>query len=146
MGWLQLVGTGISALSQMSAGDDAAAAARADGALKAGQIRKLAVNTRSQARAALAASGVDVNSPSSKVIDSSIQNESEQDAMNAILSGGRAASVATTASRMNALGTATSFFSSDYGQSALSKASASIGRWKTASPGGVGAPGSSGSY
>lgn len=146
MGWLRLVGTGISALSQMSAGDDAAAAARADGALKAGQIRKLAVNTRSSARAALAASGVDVNSPSSKVIDSSIQSESEQDAMNAILSGGRAASVATTASRMNALGTGLSALNSDYGQSALSKVQASFGRWKTAGPGGVGAPGSGSGY
>ena len=64
MGWMQLIGAGISAISQVKAGDDAASAMRADAALKAAQIKKLSVRTQSEARAALAASGVDVNSPS----------------------------------------------------------------------------------
>lgn len=146
MGWMQLVGAGISALSQSKAGDQAASAARADAALKAGQIKKLSVRTQSEARAALAASGVDVNSPSAKVINSSIADESDVDALNTILSGGRAASVAKTAGKINALGTITGAIGSDYGQSALGQVGASIGRWKTASPGGVGTTGSAAGY
>ena len=61
--------------------------------------------------------------------------------MNSILSGGRAASVARTAAKINALGTVTGALGSDYGQSALGQVGASIGRWKTASPGGVGTTG-----
>lgn len=146
MGWLQLVGAGISAISQSQAGDDAASAARADAAIKAGQIKKLSVRTQGQARAAIAASGVDVNSPSAKAIDESIRGESDLDARYAILSGGRAASIAKTAGRINALGTVAGGLSSEYGQSALGKVGASIGRWKTAAPGGVGTTGSAGGY
>lgn len=138
MGWMQLVGAGVSALSQKDQGDEAAAAAKADAALKAAQIKKLSVRTQSEARATLAASGVDVNSPTAKIIDTGIASESDADAMNAIVSGSRAASAAKSAGRINALGTVVGAIGSDYGQSALGKVGASIGRWKTASPGGVG--------
>lgn len=134
MGWIALAATAVNAVQQIKEGNKEAAAARADAALKAGQIRKLAIRTQGEARSKLAGSGVDVNSPSAKVIDTSIRDESELDAMNAILSGGRAAATATTASRINALGSVTSALGSDYGQDTLG-----ISRWKTASPGGVGA-------
>lgn len=133
MGYLQLIGAGVSALSQMKAGDQAAAASRADAALQAGQIRKLAVRQQGEAKAAIAASGLDVNSPSAKIIDSTIQGDADKDAMAAIMSGGRAARVASSAGTTNAIGTAFGALGSPYGQSALT----SGGRWKQAS-GGVG--------
>jgi hypothetical protein len=134
MGWLSLVGAGFSAYQQIDEGYDAAKAARADAALKAGQIRKLAGKTQSTARSQLAASGVDVNSPSAHVVDATIRDESGADAMNQIISGGRAASVALSAARANATGTALSALGSDYGQSAIG-----VSKWKTAAPSGVGA-------
>jgi hypothetical protein len=130
-----MIGQGISALSEKQQGDDAADALRADAALKAAQIRKLAVRTRGEARAAIAASGLDVNSASAKIIDSTIAGESEQDVMNTIMSGARGADVAKTAGQTNALGTVVGALGSSYGQSAMT----SIGRWKTASGSGVGA-------
>lgn len=148
MGWMQIVGAGISAISQAKAGSDADSAMRADAALKAAQIKKLSVRTQGEARGALAGSGVDVNSPTAKVINSNIAGESDLDAMNTILSGGRAGSVAKTAGRINALGTVTGALGSDYGQSALGKVGQAFGRWKTAAPptGGVGTTGPAGGY
>lgn len=142
MGWLAMIGSGISALSQGNQGDETAAATRADAALKAAQIRKLAVRTQSEARAAEAASGVDVNSPTAKLIDENIASASTADEMNTILSGERAASAAYRASRVQALGTmlgATGGNSGGGGMSALGSIGQSFGRWKTAAPGGVGA-------
>lgn len=140
MGYLSMIGSGISALSQGNQGDESAAAIRADAALKAAQIRKLATRTRSAARAATAASGVDVNSPSAKVIDESIGSDATVDEMNAIMSGERQASAAYRAGKQQALGTflgAASGGSGGGGMSALGSIGQSFGKWKTAS--GVGA-------
>src|ERR1041385_530312 len=104
MGWLQMIGGGISALAQGNQADESAAAIRADAALKAAQIRKLAVRTQGEARAAEAGSGGDVNSPSAKVIDESIDSGATSDEMNTIMSGERAASAAYRAGKTAALG------------------------------------------
>lgn len=141
MGWLSMIGSGISALSQGNQADESAGAIRADAALKAAQIRKLAVRTQGEARAAEAGSGVDVNSPSAKLIDESIDSASTADEMNTILSGERQASAAYRAGKQQALGTflGAAGGNSGGGMSALGSIGQSLGRWKTASPGGVGA-------
>ena len=137
MGWMQLVGAGISALSQAEAGKQAQDAVNADAALKASSIRKLAVRQQGEAKAAIAASGVDVNSPTARIIGETIKSDSEQDVMNTILGARRAGSAAAQAGNINAVGTAFNALGSSYGQSALS----SLGNWKTApaATGGVGA-------
>lgn len=142
MGWLSMIGGGISALSQGNQGDESAAAIRADAALKAAQIRKLAVRTQSEARTAEAGAGVDVNSPTAKVIDESIDSASTADEMNTILSGERQASAAYRAGKQQALGTFLGMAgggSGGGGMSALGSIGQSFGRWKSAAPGGVGA-------
>jgi hypothetical protein len=132
MGWMQLAGTAVSALSQMKAGDDAQQAALSDAMLRSANIRKLAVRTQGEARAATAASGVDVNSPTAKIINDQIHSDSEQDVMNTMLGAKRAGQTAVQASRTNAIGTALNGFSTPYGQSALDSFGQSFSRWKTA--------------
>lgn len=155
MGWVQLVGAGVSALSQKKQGQAAEDAANANAdammanaAMKAARIRKMAGFQRGEALAATAASGVDVNSASSRVIQDSIRNNSEEDVSNTLLSGQRSATAirdqgraAGRASILNAAGTLISGFGSDYGRSVLSKVGTRLGKWKTAAPassGGVG--------
>lgn len=98
MGWIALLGAGISALSQAKQGQEAQYAANVQAAeinqsaqAQAQKIRKLAQQTRGQARSSLAASGVDVNTGTSDVIDEEILRDSESDAYNTILSGERQA-------------------------------------------------------
>ncbi len=98
MGWLQLVGMGVSALAQKNAGDEANADAKNTAAQietesqdRAGKIRKLAMQTRGAARAALAGSGVDPSSGTGVLIDQQIQGDSESDVFNTILTASRQA-------------------------------------------------------
>lgn len=72
-----------------------AAAAQGEAQVEADRIRKAAKAQRSQAVAAAAASGVDVNSPTALKIDQEIVKNSEEDAYLTILNGG------DRASRMN---------------------------------------------
>lgn len=82
--------------AKFSAAQSDADANAAEGAaqVEAGRIRKAAKAQQSQAVAAAAASGVDVNSPSAIKIDSEIGRNAEQDAYLTILNG------QDTASRM----------------------------------------------
>jgi hypothetical protein len=129
---MQLVGAGISALSQIKAGNDAEDAAYADASLKAASIRKLAARTQGEAKANIAASGVDVNSPTARIINDTIKSDSEQDVMNTILSAKRAGKAAVQAGNINALGTGLNAFGSSYGQSVLGKVGQNFGNWKSA--------------
>lgn len=96
MGWLSIVGAGVSALSQKAQGDREQKAANIQAAeidqaalTSAQKLRKLATQTRGSARAALAASGVDVDTGTSQTIDEEITRDSESDYYNTILNGQR---------------------------------------------------------
>lgn len=65
-----------------------AAAMQGDALVEANRIRTAAKAQRSQAVAALAASGVDVNSPTALKIDSEIAKNAEEDALLTIMGGG----------------------------------------------------------
>lgn len=145
MGWLQLLGTGISALSQRGAGADAKAAGDAAGDAfeqeaqdRAGKIRKMALQSRGAARAALAAAGADVNSGTATLIDGQIQSDSESDAASTIITGGRQAFAARRggqiqrqAANINSVGTIVNGLSSESGRSTLSDGSTRFRNWKT---------------
>ncbi|MFM2290175.1 MAG: hypothetical protein RL684_3318 [Pseudomonadota bacterium] len=149
MGWLQLVGMGISAIAEHQAGQEAQAAANTeadgllqDAALKAANVRRLGVQTQSQARAAMAASGVDVNSTSGRVIDENIATNSERDVSSALVTGERNAltvrmggAAAARGADINALGTVVGGLGSPYGQSALGKLGGMFSGWKTSGSG-----------
>lgn len=119
MGWLSLIGAGVSAIGQHNQGVDAQHNANLqandieqNASAQATKLRKVALQTRGASRAALAASGVDVNTASSNIIDESITRNSEADAYNIILNGEqqasavrRGGSTAATAGNMNAAST-----------------------------------------
>lgn len=65
-------------------------AEREAGVVRAGKVRQSALYQRSQATAALAASGVEAGAGSALVIDQDIVRKSEGDALQEILSGTRA--------------------------------------------------------
>lgn len=66
-----------------------AQAEREMGIVRAGQVRKTAARTRSEARAAYAGSGVDVSVGSALRTDQQIGQDAEMDALNEILYGSR---------------------------------------------------------
>jgi hypothetical protein len=133
---LLLASAGMGAMSAISQGNQAAAmgryqqdqaaadanAATAAAQLEAANIRKAGDRQRSSARAALAASGVNVDAGTAEQINTEIQQNAEQDALTTIQTGvnrgrvinaeGQAARIAgnnaRTAGYMNAASTALS--------------------------------------
>ena len=134
-----MASAGLGAVSAISQGNQAAAmgkyqaeqaaadanAARESAKLEAAQIRKAGEKQRSSARAALAASGVNVDTGTAELINTEIQQNAEQDALTTIQTGvnrsrainaeGEAARIsgrnARTAGYLNAGSTALSAFS-----------------------------------
>lgn len=103
-----VAGAGVSAYSSIESGkqqkkmyDAQAQAASNDAAYKkdasraqAEKIRKMGAMQKGEAKAALAGSGVDVNSGTPLELQKSITRNSEEDALSAILGGKRASDVA----------------------------------------------------
>lgn len=93
-----LIAAGVSAGSSIMGGQAAKKAGNASGDAEiaasvdeARKIRKLAKQTRSQATAAYAASGVDVSEGTPLIAERDITQQSEEDALNTILGGQRRA-------------------------------------------------------
>lgn len=100
---LQVVGTVVSAVGQMSRGSQQqdwaewqaeqsradAQVAREEGEVRAEKIRKLGRRQQSEARAALAASGVETGAGTAIVIDRQIGRDAEADAQQEIQAGQR---------------------------------------------------------
>lgn len=152
MGWLSLVGMGVSALAQHSEGQDAKAAANltatgieSEAQDRAGKIRKLAAQARGTARSQLGASGVDPNSGTATLIDQQIQGDAESDVNSTILSGLRQAyavrrggQIQQQAANINAVGTVVNGVSSESGRSTLADGVTKYRNWKTAKTTGSG--------
>jgi hypothetical protein len=98
---LQIVGTAVSAIGQMSRGQQQrdwaewqaeqaradAQAAREEGEVRAERIRRIGRRQQSEARAALAASGVETGAGTAVVIDRQIGRDAEADAEQERLAG-----------------------------------------------------------
>jgi len=98
---LSIAGTAVSAFGSIQAGrqDKAMAnyqaeqasadadAARAQAQLEAAKIRKAGQRQQSSARAAMAASGVDIGAGTAEIINKEISSSAEEDAINAIFNG-----------------------------------------------------------
>jgi hypothetical protein len=108
-GMMMAISTGVSVVGQLAQGQAAKAAANAearnaenlaaqtrDAAMQeAKRIRTAGDKTRGAARAALAGSGIDVNSGSAITIEDEIATGSEMDAYNTLLTGQRKATSLT---------------------------------------------------
>mgnify|MGYP001606835369 CR=1 FL=1 len=103
MSVLSIISTAFSVIGQLSQGSQQqdwaeyqaeqaradAQAAREEGQVRAEKVRKLGKRQQSEARAALAASGVETSAGSAVVIDRQIGRDAEEDAQQEIIAGQR---------------------------------------------------------
>jgi len=98
----QAVGSILQGRQQKAYHDTQAAYAQDEAQAQADKIRRITRRDQGAARAALAASGVDVNRGTAMLVDQEIGTWGEQDALNAVLTGKREASLQRLAGK-NAL-------------------------------------------
>lgn len=153
MGWVTLIGAGISALGSYSQGQSAKDDAYLQNAYdmdaakaQATKIRKLANQQRGEAVAALGASGVSINSTTAGLIEQDILKGGEEDAYNTILSAKygneartRSAQNTANAANVQAASALAQGVSSAYGSKWKRSANSSIGGTVSSTASGVGA-------
>lgn len=146
MGWAAIAGMAVSAAGSIMKGnaDKSAANSQADAELaqakvQASRIRRAASDTRSEATAAYAASGVDVTAGTPLVVEGEITRRSEQDALSLLNAGEQRAA----ALRKSGKAAQTGGYLSAAGSVLGGAGKFGGGGWKTAA-GGTGGSGSTG--